>query len=135
MRVLLFLAKRFWWKSFSKTLADVEDVQAEDAVEDAVVVFMQVEERDAAGRDEVFKKALKNIKWLANKREFRRVVLHSFAHLGAQNAEPAFAGLNPFGKAWIEPEHVSNAVAWLACDESYYVSGAQIPVDGAASVH
>lgn len=52
----------------------------------------------------------------------------------AEDAEPAFAGLNPFGKAWIEPEHVSNAVAWLACDESYYVSGAQIPVDGAASV-
>lgn len=52
----------------------------------------------------------------------------------AQDAEPAFAGLNPFGKAWIEPIHVSNAVLWLASDESYYVSGGQIPVDGGASV-
>jgi len=52
----------------------------------------------------------------------------------AEDAEPAFAGLNPMGKAWIEPEHVSNAVAWLASDQAYYVSGAQLPVDGAASV-
>lgn len=53
----------------------------------------------------------------------------------AEDAEDAFASLNPMGKAWIEPEHVSNAVAWLASDQSYYVSGAQLPVDGAASVH
>lgn len=53
----------------------------------------------------------------------------------AEDAEPAFAGLNPFGKAWIEPIHVSNVVAWLASDQSYYVSGGQIPVDGAAAVH
>jgi SDR family mycofactocin-dependent oxidoreductase len=52
----------------------------------------------------------------------------------AEDAEAAFAGLNPMGKAWIESEHVSNAVAWLASDQSYYVSGGQIPVDGGASV-
>jgi (-)-trans-carveol dehydrogenase len=38
------------------------------------------------------------------------------------------------GKAWIEPIHVSNAVAWLASDQSYYVSGGQIPVDGGAAI-
>lgn len=52
----------------------------------------------------------------------------------AEDAEAAFASLNPMGKAWIEPEHVSNAVAWLASDQSYYVSGAQLPVDGGASI-
>lgn len=52
----------------------------------------------------------------------------------AEDAEASFAGLNPMGKAWIECEHVSNAVAWLASDQSYYVSGGQIPVDGGASV-
>jgi hypothetical protein len=87
----MFQAKRFWWKSFSKTLDDVEDVQAEVAVTDAVVVFMHVEAKDAAARDEVFRKTLKNVKWLANKREFKRVVLHSFTHLGGENAEPEFA--------------------------------------------
>ncbi|MBB1033767.1 mycofactocin-coupled SDR family oxidoreductase [Dietzia sp. CQ4] len=53
----------------------------------------------------------------------------------AEDAHDAFAGLNPMGKAWIESIHVSNAVAWLASDEAYYVSGGEIPVDGGASVH
>ncbi len=91
MRLLMFQAQRFWWKSFSKTLEDVEDVQVEDAVTDAVVIFMQAEAKDAAARDDVFRKTLKNIKWLANKRELKRVVLHSFTHLGGENAEPEFA--------------------------------------------
>jgi hypothetical protein len=91
MRLLMFMAKRFWWKSYSKTLQDVEDVEDEQAVEDAVVVFMQVESKDVEARDDVFRKALKNIKWLANKRELRRVALHSFTHLGGENAEPEFA--------------------------------------------
>ena len=52
----------------------------------------------------------------------------------AEDAEPAFAGMNPMGKAWIEPIHVSNAVAWLASDQSYYVSGGEIPVDGGAAI-
>ncbi|MBF4993265.1 mycofactocin-coupled SDR family oxidoreductase [Arthrobacter gandavensis] len=52
-----------------------------------------------------------------------------------EDAESAFAGLNPMGKAWIEPEHISNAVAWLASDQSYYVSGGQIPVDAGGAVH
>jgi hypothetical protein len=56
------------------------------------VVFMHVEIKDAANRDEVFRKALKNIKWLANKRDFKRIVLHSFTHLGGENAAPDFAG-------------------------------------------
>ena len=91
MRLLMFQAKRFWWKSFSKTLDEVEDIQAEEEVTDTVVVFMHVEAKDAADRDDVFKKTLKNVKWLANKRELKRVVLHSFTHLGGENAEPDFA--------------------------------------------
>jgi hypothetical protein len=92
MRLLMFQAKRFWWKTFSKTLEDAQDIEAEESVEQAVVAFMQVEEKDAADREDVFRKTLKNLKWLANKQEFRRVVLHSFTHLGGQNADPDFAG-------------------------------------------
>ncbi|WP_336659841.1 mycofactocin-coupled SDR family oxidoreductase [Leucobacter sp. USHLN153] len=55
-------------------------------------------------------------------------------HPTLEDAEPAFGGLNPFGIGFIEPIHVSNAVAWLASDESYYVSGGQIPVDAGAAI-
>ncbi len=93
MRLLMFQAKRFWWKSFSKTLENVEDLQtpSEDEVRDAVVAFMHIEAKDAADRDDVFRKTLKHLKWLANKRELKNVVLHSFTHLGGENAEPEFA--------------------------------------------
>jgi len=92
MRMLMFQAQSFWWKSFSKTLEQVEDVEAEERVENAVVAFMHVEARDADDRDAVFRKTLKNIKWLANKPDLKRAVLHSFTHLGGENAEPEFAG-------------------------------------------
>jgi glucan biosynthesis protein len=68
MKLLTFQAKRFWWRSFSKTLEDVEDVAVEQEVFDAVVAFYQVEAADAANRASVFRQALKHLKWLANKR-------------------------------------------------------------------
>ena len=39
----------------------------------------------------MFRHTLKHIKWLANKRDYRNIVLHSFAHLGGQNASAEFA--------------------------------------------
>jgi hypothetical protein len=91
MKLLTFQARRFRWKSFSKTLPEAEDLDVDETVEECVVVFLHAEERDAAERASVFKKALKHVKWLANKRGMQRVVLHSFTHLGAASAAPEFA--------------------------------------------
>ena len=74
MKLLTFQAKRFWWRSFSKTLDEVEDVEVEEEVRDAVVAFYQIETGDAENRASVFRQALKHIKWLANKREMTNVV-------------------------------------------------------------
>ena len=35
--------------------------------------------------------ALKHVKWLAGKRDLRRVVLHSFTHLDGEHAPPDYA--------------------------------------------
>ncbi|MEE2888089.1 MAG: threonyl-tRNA synthetase editing domain-containing protein [Planctomycetota bacterium] len=93
MRLLCFQAKRFHWKSFSKTLDEAADQSVDEELRDCVVVFLHAESRDedAETRRRVFKHTLKHVKWLANKRDFRNVVLHSFTHLGADNAAPAFA--------------------------------------------
>lgn len=93
MKLLTFQAKRFWWRSFSKTLEEAEDVAVEEEVRDAVVAFYQIEAQDVDRRDSVFRQALKHLKWLANKREMRAIVLHSFTHLGGENAPPEFARL------------------------------------------
>ena len=93
MKLLTFQAERFAWKSFSKTLETASDETVEESVSEVCVVFAHAEAKDAdpEERARVFKHTLKHVKWLANKRELRNVVLHSFTHLGAVNAEPEFA--------------------------------------------
>jgi (-)-trans-carveol dehydrogenase len=51
-----------------------------------------------------------------------------------EDAEPAFAGLNPFGIGFIDPLHVSHAVLFLTSDEARYVSGTQLSVDAGAAI-
>ena len=93
MKILTFQARRFAWKGFSKTLEQAGDEVVEDELSEAVVAFLHAEEKDEAQeeRARVFRHTLKHVKWLANKRELRNVALHSFTHLGARNADPAFA--------------------------------------------
>jgi hypothetical protein len=92
MKLLTYQASHFRWKSFSKTLDDVPDQEVSEEVHDAIVAFMHVEEKDAPAeqRKRAFKHCLKHLKWLANKRSFKTIVLHSFAHLGGVNADPEF---------------------------------------------
>jgi len=93
MKLLTFQASRFGWKSFSKTLETASDEEVDETVGDAVVVFLHAEAKDTDGeeRKRALKHTLKHVKWLANKRELKNVVLHSFTHLGGENAPPEFA--------------------------------------------
>lgn len=90
MRVLTFLARSFAWQPFSQTLPDAPPAQAGQAT-DAVVAFIHVEAQDHANRSRAFRHLLKHLKWLANKKGFRHIVLHSFTHLGGESADPDFA--------------------------------------------
>ena len=93
MKLLTFQAKRFWWKSHRQTLADARTDHVEGELRDAVVVFLHAEQRDEGdeARRRVVRQTVKHVKWIANKGELRNVVLHSFTHLGGDNASPAFA--------------------------------------------
>ncbi|MCP4166379.1 MAG: hypothetical protein GY759_10855 [Chloroflexi bacterium] len=90
MRILSFLARSFNWEPYSQTLSDAPPALP-GAVTDAVIAFMHVELEDESDRARVFRQTLKHLKWLANKRKFETIVLHSFTHLGGVNADPAFA--------------------------------------------
>jgi hypothetical protein len=94
MKLLCFQAKRFRWQTYAKTLPDVPDQRIDQEVEEAVIVFIHAEGADAAPEraPSVLRQSVKHIKWLANKRSMRNLVLHSFAHLGGAGAEPEFAG-------------------------------------------
>jgi hypothetical protein len=94
MKLLCFQAKRFRWQTYAKTLPDVPDQRIDQEVDEAVIVFIHAEAADAAPEraSSVLRQSVKHIKWLANKRSMKNLVLHSFAHLGGAGAEPEFAG-------------------------------------------
>ena len=90
MKLLIFQARRFHWTSFSKTLGNVPDQDVSETITDAVVVFFHAEAEDEA-KPKLETKLVKNIKWLANKRKLKNIVLHSFTHLSGSTASPEFA--------------------------------------------
>lgn len=91
MKLLTFQARRFAWQTFQKTLESAADADVDDAMEEVVVVFMHLEAADAGDHASVFRQTLKHIKWIANKRGLKQVVLHSFTHLGGDSAPPELA--------------------------------------------
>lgn len=93
MKLLSFQTKYFRWKTHSKTLAEVADQDVDERVEEAIVVFIHAEAADesAERQSSVLRQSLKHIKWLANKRGLKNIVLHSFTHLGGTTANSAYA--------------------------------------------
>lgn len=90
MKLLTFLVDHFRWAPFSQTLEDASTDYEADEVGEAVVVFLHLEKNDMVedNYNKVFRKTLKHIKWLANKKDFTDIVLHSFTHLGGDSAAP-----------------------------------------------
>ena len=93
MKLLCFQAKHFRWKTHSKTLADAPEQDVDERVTDTLVVFIHAEAADAEeqSKNPVLRQTLKHVKWLANKRELKNIVIHSFTHLGGETAAPADA--------------------------------------------
>lgn len=90
MKLLCFQAKRFRWKTHSKTLPEVPDREIEEEASESVVVFIHAEASDELEERKmsILRQALKHVKWLANKRTLKNIVIHSFTHLGGQTASP-----------------------------------------------
>lgn len=91
MKLLLFYAHRWWFKTASKGLPYVPDINLEDEMKDTVVIFFHVEKEDEEKVKSVFEKFIKNTKWLAGKFNTKNVVLHSFNHLSTSKASPEFS--------------------------------------------
>jgi hypothetical protein len=93
MKLLTFQAARFAWRPHARTLPGDAEEPAADEAADAVVVFVDAEEKDfePEARSRALRHATKHVQWLANKRGLRSVVLHSFTHLGGAGGDPGQA--------------------------------------------
>jgi len=87
----MFNVKEFWYMTFSKTLEDVEEIEKEETIKDALVVFANVEKEDEEKTAEIIRKTVNNIIWLARKTGRNRIALHSFAHLSDSKSNIEFA--------------------------------------------
>lgn len=92
MKLLLFYAHRWWYRTASKSLGDAPNISREESVEKSVVVFFHAEAEDEAKGKGVIEKFVKNVKWLAGKFGTKAVVLHSFNHLSSSKSSPEYAG-------------------------------------------
>lgn len=90
MKILMFYAPTFWFKTFQKVLEDVPDTDMEELCENALVVFYHAEEADIERQSSVLTKFIKNVKWLSGKFRTKNLVLHSFNHLSASKAPADF---------------------------------------------
>jgi hypothetical protein len=86
MRVLFWYCESFAWNPAMKTLEAMPDAEP-GHFEKLIVAFVHVEPKDIEPGSSAEKKLLKNLKWLAGKWNNKRVLLHSFTHLGEEKAD------------------------------------------------
>ncbi|MEA2103587.1 MAG: threonyl-tRNA synthetase editing domain-containing protein [Candidatus Cloacimonadota bacterium] len=87
MKLLMIYADKFAYKTRKRTLEEVEAIEKNDKIENALVGFIQAEKQDEENVSKVETKLIKNLKWAANKNDTKRIVLHSFAHLSYSKAD------------------------------------------------
>ncbi len=91
MRLLMFDAAYVRYKPTQKGWEEGEDIEVKEyQFEDVVLCFVHAEPDDEEYGSKKITKILKNIKWLCGKLNKKRVLLHSFAHLGEKKSNPAF---------------------------------------------
>ena len=88
MKLLMIYCDRFSYKPQIKTLEGFPDFTDEVSIENALVAFIQMEEKDVANASKIETKLVKNLKWGAKKNNIKHIVLHSFAHLSKSKADP-----------------------------------------------
>ena len=87
MKLLMIYSDKFAYKTNIKNLESVEKYEESKQVENVLVGFIQVEQKDEEDIAKAETKMIKNLKWAAKKNETTNVILHSFAHLSLSKAD------------------------------------------------
>jgi len=89
MKVLAFLARRFAWRAEVAALGTSGEAPPPGEAREVLVAFVHLEpgDLDEAARASKLRTLRKHLEWLARKREWKSVVLHSFTHLAGASAD------------------------------------------------
>ncbi len=87
MKLLMIYTDKFAYKTNIKNLESVEKYEENKQIKNALVGFIQVEQKDEEDIAKAETKMIKNLKWAAKKNETNHIVLHSFAHLSMSKAD------------------------------------------------
>ncbi len=87
MKLLMIYTEKFGYKTSIKNLESVDSFEEEKVIENAIVGFIQAEEKDEEETAKIETKLIKNLKWAAKKNNTDKIVLHSFAHLSMSKAD------------------------------------------------
>lgn len=90
MKLLLIYCDEFAYTPSIQTLDFVKKMTESVSFEKVQTAFIQAEAEDIENEDKVFKKIIKNLKWITGKNNTKKVLLHSFAHLSESKAPPEF---------------------------------------------
>jgi hypothetical protein len=90
MKVLFLYCNSFRYEATTKTLDFVPEATGQFDFKDVQTAFIHLEDGDHENEASLFKKIVKQIKWLMNKNESKRLIIHSFAHLSESKAAPEF---------------------------------------------
>ncbi len=86
MRILFWYCDKFAWITAIKTLESAPEAISGNFRE-VIVAFVHIESKDVIVGSSSEKKLLKNLKWLAKKWNNKKIILHSFTHLGEDKAD------------------------------------------------
>jgi len=87
MKLLMIYSDKFAYKTNVKNLESVEYFEENKKIENALVGFIQVEQKDEKDITKAETKMIKNLKWAAKKNDTNSIILHSFAHLSLSKAD------------------------------------------------
>ncbi|MBK7978505.1 MAG: hypothetical protein IPK06_00540 [Ignavibacteriae bacterium] len=90
MKLLIFYVNSFSFETNHKGLESAVESNIKEEINNAVLGFIHVEEKDESNSSDVETKLIKNLKWAARKNETNRIILHSFNHLSESSANPEF---------------------------------------------
>jgi len=89
MKLLMFHCKEFWFRVGKPGLSNkVCPENEEKKYSNCAVIFIHIEPKDLNNQSKVIRKAINNITWYKRKTMVEVVILHSFAHLSDEKADP-----------------------------------------------